>query len=49
LFAGEVQMSAGFAISYAFMFAGVTALIVHTILYYGNVKPILSRIENVRI
>ena len=41
-------MSAGFAVSYGFMFAGVTALIVHTILYYSNVNPpppILSRIE----
>ncbi|CAF3361188.1 unnamed protein product [Rotaria sp. Silwood1] len=33
---GPVYISVGYVISTGFMFAGITALIVHTILYYGK-------------
>jgi hypothetical protein len=46
---GRAQMSAGFATSYSFMFAGVTALIVHTIFYHGKVGFILNYIKNIQI
>lgn len=36
LIIGDMNSTAGTTISYGFMFAGVSALIVHTILYHGN-------------
>ncbi|CAF0775324.1 unnamed protein product [Adineta steineri] len=33
---GEAYLSAGYAVSFCFMFAGMSALIIHTILYHGN-------------
>lgn len=38
-------MTAGYVISYGFMFAGATALIVHTILYHGKIRLIYEMNE----
>jgi hypothetical protein len=37
MFVGEMRMTTAYAISYGFIFAGVSAMIVHTALYYGKV------------
>lgn len=39
---GPAYMSAAYAIGLAFTFASVTALLVHTIIYYGKIKLIFS-------
>ena len=37
IFVGEIQIPAGYAISCGFVFVDVSAIIVHTIVYYGRI------------